>query len=100
MPWELTAEIVTFGALLAFTAVNLVALRHFWFSADAIGRRRLFVDGFLPAFGAVFCFGLLIGLQSWTKYVGLIWLAIGFVYAGYRTRLFRVRPKLVNFNEI
>ena len=100
MPWELTAEIVTFGALLAFTAVNLVALRHFWFSADAVGRRRLFVDGFLPAFGAVFCFGLLWGLQSWTKYVGLIWLAIGLVYAGYRTRFFRVRPKLVNFNEI
>lgn len=100
MPWELTAEIVTFGALLAFTAVNLVALRHFWFSPEAIGRRRLFIDGFLPAFGAVFCFGLLLGLQSWTKYAGLIWLAIGLVYAGYRTRMFRVRPKLLDFNEI
>ncbi len=99
MPWQLAAEIVTFGALLAFTAVNLVALLHFWFSPDVIGRRKFLVDGFLPAFGSVFCFVLLIGLQTWTKYAGLTWLAIGVIYASYRTRMFTVRPKLFNFNE-
>ena len=35
IPWERAAEIVTFGALLAFTAVNLVALLHFWFAPQA-----------------------------------------------------------------
>lgn len=99
IPWQLAAEIVTFGALLAFTAVNLVALLHFWFSPEAPGRRRFFVDAFVPGFGCVFCFGLLLGLQSWTKYAGLIWLGIGIVYAGYRTRMFTLRPKLFNFNE-
>jgi len=29
----------------------------------------------------------------------LIWLGIGTVYAGYRTRMFTVRPKLFNFSE-
>jgi putrescine importer len=99
IPWQRAAEIVTFGALLAFTAVNLVALLHFWFSAEALGRRKFFVDAFVPGFGAVFCFVLLLGLQSWTKYAGLVWLGLGFIYAGYRTRLFTVRPKLFNFNE-
>jgi putrescine importer len=99
IPWQRAAEIVTFGALLAFTAVNLVALLHFWCSAQALGRRKFFIDAFVPGFGAVFCFVLLLGLQSWTKYAGLLWLGIGFVYAGYRTRLFTVRPKLFNFNE-
>ena len=99
IPWQLAAEIVTFGALLAFTAVNLVALLHFWFATNASASRRFFVDAFLPAFGAVFCFVLLIGLQKWTKYAGLAWLAIGLLYASYRTRLFTVRPKLFNFNE-
>jgi len=99
LPWQLAAEIVTFGALLAFTAVNLVALLHFWFAAAGTRRRNFFVDGFLPAFGSVFCFVLLMGLQAWTKYAGMIWLGIGLIYAGYRTRLFTVRPKLVNFNE-
>ena len=99
IPWELAAEIVTFGALLAFTAVNLVALLHFWFSQNTLGRRNFFIDAFVPGFGAVFCFVLLIGLQTWTKYAGLTWLGVGLVYASYRTRMFTLRPKLFNFNE-
>ena len=99
IPWQLAAEIVTFGALLAFTAVNLVALLHFWYAQKGVGRRSFFVDAFVPAFGAVFCFVLLLGLQPWTKYAGLIWLGIGLVYACYRTRMFTLRPKLFNFNE-
>ena len=99
IPWERAAEIVTFGALLVFTAVNLVAVLHFWFSPATVGRRNFFVDAFVPGFGAVFCFVLLIGLQPWTKYAGLMWLAAGVIYAGYRTRMFTMRPKLFNFNE-
>jgi amino acid transporter len=99
VPWQLAAEIVTFGALLAFTAVNLVALLHFWFSPEAVGRRKLFADGIVPAFGGVFCFVLLIGLQTWTKYAGLTWLGIGILYASYRTRMFTLRPKLFTLNE-
>jgi putrescine importer len=98
IPWERAAEIVTFGALLAFTAVNLVAMLHFWYSPTAAGR-NFFTDAFIPAFGAVFCFVLLLGLQPWTKYAGLIWLAVGLIYASYRTRMFTLRPKLFNFNE-
>ena len=101
IPWQLGAEIVTFGALLAFSAVNLVALLHFWFSpAASAGRQRnFFTDAFVPGFGCVFCFGLLLGLQPWTKYAGLAWLVFGAIYAGYRTRMFTVRPKLIDFNE-
>jgi putrescine importer len=99
IPWQLAAEIVTFGALLAFTAVNLVALLHFWFRQREVGGRNFLVDAFVPGFGAVFCFVLLIGLQSWTKYAGLIWLGIGLVYACYRTRMFTLRPKLFDFHE-
>jgi putrescine importer len=99
IPWQLAAEIVTFGALLAFTAVNLVALLHFWFAQKGTGHRNFFLDAFVPGFGAVFCFLLLIGLQPWTKYAGLIWLGIGLAYACYRTRMFTLRPKLFNFNE-
>jgi putrescine importer len=76
-PWQLAAEIVTFGALLAFTAVNLVALLHFWFSPNAAKRRNFFIDAFVPGFGCVFCFILLIGLQAWTRYAGLLWLGVG-----------------------
>src|SRR5215469_1290779 len=99
IPWERAAEIVTFGALLAFTAVNLVAMLHFWYSPAVRARRNFFIDAFVPLFGAVFCFVLLMGLQPWTKYAGLAWLLVGLIYASYRTRLFTLTPKPFNFNE-
>lgn len=99
IPWEHAAEIVTFGALLAFMGVNLSALKHFWFSRDAVGHRNFFVDCFIPGFGIVFCFVLLISLQSWTKYAGLTWLVVGILYSAYKTRGFTMRPKLIDFSE-
>ena len=99
IPWERSAEVVTFGALLAFMGVNLAALKHFWFSKEAVGHRNFFVDAFVPGFGFVFCFILLVSLQAWTKYAGLVWLAVGAVYAAYKTKGFRLRPKLFDFSE-
>jgi putrescine importer len=99
VPWEFGAEIVTFGALLAFTAVNLVALLHFWFLPQRRALRRFFIDAFVPAFGCIFCFVLLVGLQAKTKYVGMTWLSFGIVYAAYRTKMFTIRPKLFNYSE-
>jgi putrescine importer len=99
IPWERSAEVVTFGALLAFMGVNLSALRHFWFSKEAVGRRDFFVDAVVPSFGFTFCAALLISLQPWTKYAGLVWLVVGIVYAAFKTRGFRLRPKLFDFSE-
>lgn len=103
LPWERCAEIVTFGALLAFTAVNFAALMHFWFlpsdETRSATKKVFFKDAFLPGFGCVFCFGLLLGLQPWTKYAGLAWLIVGAAYAAYRTRMFRVRAPQIDFSE-
>ncbi len=98
IPWEHAAEVTTFGALVAFMGVNLAALKHFWFSKQMVGHRNFFVDFFVPAFGFVFCFGLLFSLQAWTKYAGLFWLVVGIIYAAYKTRGFRIRPKLIDFS--
>jgi putrescine importer len=99
IPWHLAAEIVTFGALLAFTAVNLAAFLYFWARPESRGKRRFFTDAFVPGFGSVFCFVLLLGLQTWTKYAGLVWLGLGIVYAAYRTRMFTIQPKLFDIGE-
>jgi putrescine importer len=98
IPWERAAEMVTFGALIAFMGVNFVALMHFWFSPGAEGKRSFFVDAFIPAFGFIFCFVLLLSLAAWTKYAGIIWLGAGVVYAAYKTRGFTLRPKLFDFS--
>jgi amino acid transporter len=98
IPWEHAAEVTTFGALVAFMGVNLAAWKHFWFSKQAVGHRNFFVDCFVPAFGFVFCFGLLFSLQAWTKWAGLFWLVVGIIYAAFKTRGFRIRPKLIDFS--
>ena len=99
IPWVRAAEIVTFGALIAFTGVNLSALLHFWFLREPNNRRNFFLDAFVPGFGCAFCLVLLLGLQTWTRWAGLVWLSTGLIYAGYRTRLFTLRPKIFDFNE-
>jgi putrescine importer len=99
IPWELAAEIVTFGALIAFMGVNLVSLLHFSFGPENAGKRNFFIDAIVPGFGFVFCFGLLFSLQNWTKWAGTLWLAVGILYAAYKTRGFTLHPKLFDFSE-
>ena len=99
IPWELAAEVVTFGALIAFMGVNLSAIKYFWFAPQVDRRRNFFVDAFVPGFGFVFCLVLLISLQTWTKYAGLVWLGFGVLYVAYTTRGFRLRPRLFELGE-
>jgi amino acid transporter len=99
IPWERAAELVTFGALIAFMGVNLVALLHFSFGPENCGKRNFFVDFAVPGFGFVFCFGLLFSLQTWTKWAGIVWLIVGTVYAAYKTKGFTLRPALFDFSE-
>jgi putrescine importer len=99
IPWEHAAEVVTFGALLAFMGVNFSAFQHFWLAPEARERRTFFVDAFIPAFGFAFCFLLLISLQTWTMYAGCSWLVIGVIYVAWKTRGFRTRPTLMDFSE-
>ena len=99
IPWQLAAEIVTFGALLAFSSVNLVAFLHLWVASDRTRRKNFFADALVPGFGCVFCFGLLLGLQPWTRYAGAAWLLLGGIYAAYRTRMFTSKPKLIDISE-
>jgi len=53
----------------------------------------------VPGFGFVFCFILLVSLQAWTKYAGAVWLVAGALYAAYKTKGFRLKPKLFEFSE-
>ena len=100
IPWEHAAELVTFGALLAFMGVNLSALKHFWFTKEAVGHRKFFVDFFVPSFGFLFCLLLVFTLQGWTRIAGFVWVAIGIGYGAYKTRGFRIRPKSVSYTHL
>jgi len=99
LEWERAVEILNFGALLAFMAVNLAALRHFGFGRDHVGQRNLFLDILAPVLGFLFCLVIFLGLQGSTLIVGAIWSAIGGLYVILKTKGLRVAPVEIDFSE-
>jgi len=97
--WERSVEILNFGALLAFMAVNLAALRHFGFGREQAGQRNLFLDILAPVLGFLFCLAIFLGLQGSTLVVGAIWSAIGGLYVVLKTKGLSAAPIEIDFNE-
>ncbi len=83
--YGLGAQILNFGALLAYMAVNLAAFVRYYLRAT----RRRARDMWPPIIGFITCLLLWLTLSRPAKVVGLIWLAIGMAYGAWRTRGFR-----------
>jgi amino acid transporter len=85
LTYQLGAEMLNFGAFIAFMGVNLAALVRYGVRAE---RRRPF-DVLLPAVGFLVCGYLWISLRTPAKIAGGAWLAAGVVYGAIKTRGFR-----------
>ncbi|WP_405150892.1 APC family permease [Sphaerisporangium sp. NBC_01403] len=90
---------INFGALIAFSMVNLTVVKHYLVD----GRRRsagdLLLYGALPLVGFGLTVWLWTSLSGVTFTVGLIWMAVGFVYLLGLTRMFTRRPPAMSFSE-
>lgn len=87
LSYQLGAEMLNFGAFIAFMGVNAAALVHYWVRADR-GRRRA-ADLLAPLGGFVFCLYLWLSLRWPAKLAGGAWLAAGVIYGAIKTRGFR-----------
>jgi amino acid transporter len=74
--YEHAAELLNFGAFLAFMGVNLACFWQFSIKVRAGYRRRLIVDAVLPLIGFVVCSYFWWNLNSLAKTVGGIWFVI------------------------
>ena len=85
--------LINFGALVAFTFVNLSVYNHFW---RRKGMNKTWKDRFhyllLPLIGAVTVGVLWINLEATSLTLGLIWAALGILYLTWLTRRFRKPP--------
>ena len=83
--YGLGAEMLNFGALIAFMGVNLAAFLRYYVRAQ---EKKL---GFLipPVLGFLICFGLWINLSKPAIIVGAIWMAAGILFGIWKTRGFR-----------
>jgi putrescine importer len=98
MGWERSVEILNFGALMAFMAVNLAAIRYFGFSPEMKDNRKLFLDVIVPALGFLFCLVIFLGLQNSTLVAGAIWVGVGALYVLLKTKALG-QPVAIDFSE-
>ena len=77
MSYELTAEILNFGAFLGFMGVNLAVIWQFWVRRVTGHDSNLFTDLVLPALGFLFCGVIWWGLAAPAKIAGGIWFVVG-----------------------
>ncbi|MET0455362.1 MAG: APC family permease [Mycobacterium sp.] len=90
------ASVVSFGALIAFSAVNLTVIKHYFIDA---GEKNVLNNLLLPGIGFVLTVWLWTSLSWLTLEVGLIWLAIGFVWLLIVTRGFQRPTPVLDMEE-
>ena len=91
LSFEQSAELLNFGALLAFMGVNCSAFMHYFVRE----KQRTVFNFAMPAAGFLICLLLWCGLSWHAKLLGTVWMAAGIAYGAWNTRGFR--SELVNF---
>lgn len=86
-------SLISFGALIAFTFVNLSVISQFYIREK---RNKTLKDNLiylvLPSMGAITIGVMWLSLDPHSFELGLIWGAIGLCYLGFITRMFRQPP--------
>jgi putrescine importer len=90
------ASIVSFGALVAFSVVNLAVIKHYFVDE---GEKNVINNLILPAIGFLLTAWLWTSLSGTTLVYGSIWLAIGFVWLLVVTRGFQRPTPVLDMEE-
>jgi len=93
------AHVCNFGALIAFTFVNLTVIVYFAYRRREIhGAKQIFRNIVLPAVGMAFTILLWVYLSAESTRYGIIWFVIAIAVLLWITRLFR-RPLTINMGD-
>jgi amino acid transporter len=83
--YSLGAEMLNFGALVAFIGVNVACFLHFFVRS----KNRTVWDLLSPLLGATICLVLWLNLSRMAFIVGTVWVVAGTCYGAWRTKGFR-----------
>lgn len=92
------ASIVSFGALAAFSVVNLAVIKLFLVDATERTPWLLIRYGLAPAIGFLLTFYLWFSLSRLGLIVGLVWIVVGVLYLAGLTRGFRRATPEIQFD--
>ena len=95
LTYPLGAELLNFGALVAFMGVNISAFVHYFWRADQKRAWQLIP----PVLGFSVCFYLWFSLSQKATIAGLSWLGLGVLYGAWRTSWFRKKLEFEPFDQ-
>jgi amino acid transporter len=95
MTYEMGAELLNFGAFIAFMGVNLAAFTRYFLRDREKGISSIIFNLICPLAGFAICAFIWWNLAHRTKIVGALWLLVGVAYGAVKTRGFR--KELVSF---
>lgn len=93
------AALISFGALSAFTFVNLTVIKHYVIDKGNRGARAILRYAVLPGIGVALTMWLWTQLSEVAFWVGFIWIGLGLVWLLSLTRMFRQKLPDVTFEE-
>jgi putrescine importer len=93
------ASLISFGALVAFSVVNLSVIKHYFIDKRERSGAAILRSLILPLIGFLLTVWLWTSLSGFTLVVGLIWLAIGFLWLLGVTRGFQRPTPVLDIEE-
>ena len=90
--YDVGAELLNFGALIAFMGVNIASLTHYYIRGEDRSPWQLIP----PVLGFLICLFIWVHLSKMAMIVGSIWMIAGIAYGAWKTRGFQA--ELVNFD--
>lgn len=94
------ASFINFGALLAFTAVNLSVVFLYYGKRKERSLKGTIFYLIFPLIGAVLTICLLFNLDVYSITLGSIWLGIGVIYLLFMTKGLKQKPPVLNTVQI
>lgn len=85
LSYPLGAQLLNFGALIAFMGVNVSSFVRYFLRSE----HKTFSHFIVPVLGFTVCLYLWFSLGIKAKIVGISWLTVGLIYGAYRTNFFR-----------
>ncbi len=89
--YQTGAELLNFGAFVAFMGVNLASIVRYYVRSESRGLRSIALNLLPPLLGFLVCLYIWNSLRTTAKVVGFSWLLLGLLYYMWRTDLFRKR---------
>jgi putrescine importer len=100
LSYQSAAELLNFGAFLAFMGVNIASMRQFMFLRPTGEKSNFLADAILPGAGFLVCFSIWISLPAPAKITGGIWFAAGFIYLIIKTNGLKKKPVTLDFKDL